>query len=80
MCTLSAAAGLVWVWPGAGQAPQVPDFSRPPCGYTIHSEIEVSVSTVVALLHYCNPPACRSVVSKLSQELACACGGSVDRL
>lgn len=38
---LLPAAGLVWVWPGAGEAPQVPGFSRPPSGYTVHSEIEV---------------------------------------
>ena len=36
-------AGLVWVWPGIGEAPEVPTFSPPPRGYTIHSEIEVSI-------------------------------------
>lgn len=36
------AAGLVWVWPGSGDPPQVPDFSAPPSGYTVHSEIEAS--------------------------------------
>ena len=47
-------AGLVWVWPGIGEAPEVPTFSPPPQGYTIHSEIEVSTSCCAeALLHSC---------------------------
>lgn len=47
-------AGLVWVWPGIGEAPEVPTFSPPPRGYTIHSEIEVSTSCCAgALLHSC---------------------------
>jgi hypothetical protein len=52
----SVCAGLVWVWPGIGEAPEVPTFSPPPRGYTIHSEIEVSVSCCIGLCCTCVPP------------------------
>jgi chlorophyllide a oxygenase len=42
--------GLIWVWPGAGEAPSVPEFSRPPTGYTVHAEIEVEVPVEHGLL------------------------------
>lgn len=54
LLTCIVCAGLVWVWPGTGEAPEVPTFSRPPSGYTVHSEIEVGISkpdAAPAVLH-----------------------------
>lgn len=42
--------GLVWVWPGDGPPPVVPQFSKPPEGYIIHAEIEVEVPVEHGLL------------------------------
>jgi hypothetical protein len=74
-----ACAGLVWVWPGIGEAPEVPTFSPPPQGYTIHSEIEVRISCCAGLrrtrcaAHVVHHHGCRSDVVALSPPTRWRC-------
>lgn len=43
--------GFVWVWPGFDKAPeQIPSFTQPPEGFTIHSEIMLEVPVEHGLL------------------------------
>ncbi|KAJ9510620.1 hypothetical protein QJQ45_027502 [Haematococcus lacustris] len=42
--------GFIWVWPGDGAPPEVPDFTRPPPGFDIHAEIVVEVPVEHGLL------------------------------
>ncbi|KAG2493055.1 hypothetical protein HYH03_008718 [Edaphochlamys debaryana] len=43
--------GFVWVWPGDGlPAESLPDFTKPPPGYTIHSELMMEVPVEHGLL------------------------------
>eukprot|EP00887_Chlorella_sp_A99_P007345 scaffold2.g7345.t1 len=44
------ADGFVWVWPGWEQPAELPDFARPPEGYTVHAEIELEVPVEHGLL------------------------------
>nr|BAQ33958.1 chlorophyllide a oxygenase [Bryopsis plumosa] len=42
--------GFVWIWPGDDVPGEVPDFTPPPKGYSIHAEIEVQVPVEHGLL------------------------------
>lgn len=42
--------GFIWVWPGLGVPPQVPEFTMPPKGFVIHSELMLEVPVEHGLL------------------------------
>lgn len=42
--------GLIWVWPGYLEPTEVPDYTLPPEGYSVHAEIEMTVPVEHGLL------------------------------
>jgi hypothetical protein len=71
--------GFVWVWPGDDVPGDVPEFTRPPEGYTVHSEVGAPRCAATGAALRCAPAGCSYAASEAGAGAGAGAGACGSR-